>query len=84
MNGYESFRLYPLKNSKKFSKNIKFGLQACFNMEIMMNGLDRQFELRIWRNGRKARANPCFAKYSRLTLYIYIYRERERELAYGT
>ena len=37
------------KNSKKivknFQKNIKFGLQAQFNMDINLNGLDRRFEL---------------------------------------
>ena len=42
-----------LKHSKKFPKNIKFGLQAHFNMEIMLNGSDRLFELwkfLIWRS----------------------------------
>ena len=33
------------KNSKKISKNVKFGLQAHFNMEIMLSGLDRLFGL---------------------------------------
>ena len=37
------------KNSKKitnnFQKNIKFGLQAQFNMKINLNGSDRLFEL---------------------------------------
>ena len=40
-----------LINSKKIPKNIKFGLQAHFNMENKMNGLDRHFELKnrkIW------------------------------------
>ena len=32
-----------LKNSKKISKNVKFGLQAHINMENKMNGLDRSF-----------------------------------------
>ena len=33
------------KNSKKIPKNVKFGLQAHFNMEINLNGSDRRFEL---------------------------------------
>ena len=33
------------KNSKTFPKNIKFGLQAHFNMEIMLSGSDQLFEL---------------------------------------
>ena len=34
-----------LKNSKFFSKNIKCGLQAHFNMDINLNGSDLRFEL---------------------------------------
>ena len=34
-----------LINSKKIQKNIKFGLLAHFNMELMLNGSDRLFEL---------------------------------------
>ena len=34
-----------VKNSKKIPKNIKFGLQAHFNMEIMLSGSDWLFEL---------------------------------------
>ena len=34
-----------LINSKKIQKNIKFGLQAHFNMEITSNGSDWSFEL---------------------------------------
>ena len=34
-----------LINSKKISKNVKFGLQAHFNIEITLSGLDRLFEL---------------------------------------
>ena len=36
---------YHLKKSKKNKKNVKFGLQARFNMDIMLNGLDRLFGL---------------------------------------
>ena len=32
------------KNSKKIPKNVKFGLQAHFNMEITLNCLDSSFE----------------------------------------
>ena len=32
------------KNSKKISKNVKFGLQTHFNIEITLNGLDSSFE----------------------------------------
>ena len=32
-----------LINSKKFQKNVKFGLQADINMEKEMNGSDRLF-----------------------------------------
>ena len=31
--------------SKKIPKNVKFGLQAHFNMEIMLSGSDQRFEL---------------------------------------
>ena len=31
------------KNSKKFQKNVKFGLQSDINMEKKMNGSDRLF-----------------------------------------
>ena len=34
-----------LINSKKIPKNVKFGLQVHFNMEITSNGLDRPFGL---------------------------------------
>jgi hypothetical protein len=34
-----------LINSKKIPKNIKFGLQVHFNIEIAFNGLDRPFRL---------------------------------------
>lgn len=33
------------KYSKKVSRNIKFGLQKYFNMEIILNSLNRRFEL---------------------------------------
>ena len=33
-----------LINSKKIPKNVKFGLQAHFNMKNMLNGSDRVFE----------------------------------------
>ena len=41
---YTDFVKY-LINSKKIPKNVKFGLQAHFNMEIMLSGSDRCFEL---------------------------------------
>ena len=34
-----------LINGKKISKNVKFGLQAHFIVEITSNGLDRRFGL---------------------------------------
>ena len=34
-----------LINSKKIPKNVKFGLQAHFIVEITSNGLDRRFRL---------------------------------------
>ena len=34
-----------LINSKKIQKNVKFDLQAHFNISIKLNGLDRLFEL---------------------------------------
>ena len=34
-----------LINSKKIPKNVKFGLQVHFNIEITSNGLDRSFGL---------------------------------------
>ena len=41
---YSDFVKY-LINSKKIQKNIKFGLQAHFKIEIKLNGSDRLFEL---------------------------------------
>ena len=38
-----------LINSKKISKNVKFGLQAHFNIDWISNGLDRQFGLWKWK-----------------------------------
>ena len=34
-----------LINSKQISKNIKFGVQTNFNIDIIYNSLDRPFEL---------------------------------------
>ena len=34
-----------LINSKKIQKNVKFDLKAHFNIESMLNGLDRLFGL---------------------------------------
>jgi len=34
-----------LKKVKKIEKNVKFGLQARFNMDIILNGSDRLFGL---------------------------------------
>ena len=33
------------KNSKKFPKNVKFGLQAHFNMEITLDRKNSSFEV---------------------------------------
>ena len=41
---YSNFIKY-LINSKKNSKNVKFDLQAHFNISIMLNSLNRLFEL---------------------------------------
>ena len=41
---YSDFVKY-LINSKKIPNNVKFDLQAHFNIFIMLNGLDRLFEL---------------------------------------
>ena len=41
---YSDFVKY-LINSKQISKNVKFELQAHFNISIMLNGLDQLFEL---------------------------------------
>ena len=41
---YSDFVKY-LINSKKNSKNVKFDLQAHFNISLKLNGLDRLFEL---------------------------------------
>ena len=42
--------VYILINTKKFQKNVKFGLDACFIVEIMMNGSDQQFGLLNFEN----------------------------------
>ena len=41
---YNYFVKY-LINSKKIQKNVKFDLQAHFNISIMLNILDRLFEI---------------------------------------
>ena len=62
---------------KNFKKNVKFGLQRDFNIEIMFNGSDRSFELFNWRNDDQAPFWSYLIKYHKLTLslciYIYIY-----------
>ena len=49
LDGYEVIRLTKLSSTLKivkiFQKNIIFGIQGYFNMEIMVNGSDRSFEL---------------------------------------
>jgi hypothetical protein len=43
---YKSIDFLPiLKKVKKIEKNVKFGLQARFNMDIILNGSDRLFGL---------------------------------------
>ena len=65
-----------LINSKKISKNIKFGLQVHFNIEITFNGLDRLFGLRKSKNNLVApeiRNNRLYISQPlSLSLSIYI------------
>ena len=62
-----------LINSKKIPKNVKYGLQAHFNIEITSNGLDRRFGLRKLKNHLVARdlRNNWF-DISQIYIYIYI------------
>ena len=63
-------------NSNKFSKNVKFGLQVYFNIDITMNGSDRLFEFWNFKFGPYVFRPICFQKYIShslsLSLYIYI------------
>ena len=56
-----------LINSKKIPKNIKFGVQAHFNMENTSNGLDRLFGL------QKLTWNFFSVSLGSFCQYIYIY-----------
>jgi hypothetical protein len=47
-----------------------------FNMKMMFNGLDRQFELLNSKYGREAQKILSFAKHHNITIYI----EREKYL----
>ena len=77
LDGYEVIRLTnfvtSIKNSKKNLKNVKFGFQGDFNMEITFNGSDRSFELLNWRYDAASTVHPCLYKHPSITLYIYIY-----------
>ena len=57
-----------LKNSKKILKNIKFGFQGNFNMEIIFNGSGRSFEHLNHRYDDQAPLHPCSIKYRSITL----------------
>ena len=46
-----------LINSKQIQKNVKFDLQAHFNIKIMLNGLDRLFGL--WKSQNRKVAKVC-------------------------
>ena len=76
LDGYEAIRLTNLssllKIVKNFKKNIKFGLQGDFYMEIMFNGSDRSFELLNYRNDDQVPLQWYLIKYHQ-GLYIYIY-----------
>ena len=62
------------KNNKKISKNVKFGLQAHFNMENMLSTWNRQFE--FWKRKLEREVKTRFTSQLTivtLSLYIYIY-----------
>ena len=59
------------KNSKKIPKNIKFGLQAHFNMENMLSTWNRQFEFWKHENQSVARRAWCNRLYISLSLSLY-------------
>ena len=59
------------KNNKKIPKNVKFGLQAHFNMENMFSTWNRQFE--FWKRKFEREVKTCFtSQLTIVTLYIYI------------
>jgi hypothetical protein len=63
-----------LKNSKFFfKKNINFGLQRYFIINIIFNGLNRLLGLLNSKYGREAEEILWFAKHHSLTLYLYTY-----------
>ena len=78
LDGYEVTRLMNLscllKIVKNFKKNVNFGLQGDFIMEINFNCSDRSFELSNWRYDAQALLHLCLYKYHSVTIYIYIYR----------
>ena len=60
-----------LINSKKIPKDVKFSLQAHFNIEITSNGSDRLFRLSKWKIAWWAMAHP--SKSLSLSIYKYMY-----------
>ena len=62
---------HPLKNTKKFKKNVKFGFQGDFNIEIIFNRSDQMFELSNWRYDAASTVHPCLYKHPSVTPYMY-------------
>ena len=60
-----------LINSKKFQKNVKFGLQAHFNMENMLSWSDQLFELRKLKNELDVFRPPCYRKHISHSFSLY-------------
>ena len=63
-------------NSKKIPKNVKFGLQAHFNMENTSNGLDRLFGLRKLKIELIIFRPKYNRKHISHTIYIYMRRDQ--------
>ena len=61
------------RDSKKISKNVKFGLQVHFNMKNMLKGSDRLFELWKWRYEREVKHLLYFPKHRSLTRSKFIW-----------
>ena len=60
-----------LINSKQIPKNIKFGLEVYFNIEITSNGLDRLFGLQKLKNDLVAVSETTDLILANLYIYIY-------------
>ena len=63
-----------LINGKKIPKNVKFGLQAHFNMENTSNGFNRLFRIRKLKNELVVFRPKYNWKHISYTPHIYIYR----------